>query len=410
MPLSTAVSNKKPARTGPGSWVWLLVLFTAGSFMETVFYGQLTAFTPLYLPYLGVQPDQVARWIGIIAAVSGILGLPFLPFWGALADRFSRKPIIIRSFVLHLTAGAAAILAGNIWIFLLARSISSLSLGNSGLMMTTLSERAPANRQGLAFSIMNSASQIGGFIGPLVGGPIVDRWGFRTLIGIDTFLMLAVVLSLVFGYHDLFRGKLTQPILRMAGDSVKILMNSSRLKALFPALFFLFAGSMLARTYVPLAISKVYPVQDINTVIGIILGAGGLLAIFVSPGMGALADRFGHWKLLFIGAIVQIFLWPLPAFTHNLFTFGAAWALISGIGSGVFSISFTVLSNSTTSDVRGRVMSFAYLPVNVGMIIGPSIGAVIARGSVLNIFPTAAVLTAVGVGLLAAAWRQPVPA
>jgi MFS family permease len=76
----------------------------------------------------------------------------------------------------------------------------------------------------------------------------------------------------------------------------------------------------------------------------------------------------------------------------------------------VFSISFTVLSNSTTSDVRGRVMSFAYLPVNVGMIIGPSIGAVIARGSVLNIFPTAAVLTAVGVGLLAAAWRQPVPA
>ena len=407
--MAAAGSNKKQSGTNPGSWVWLLILFTAGSFIETVFYGQLTAFTPLYLPYLGVQPDQVARWIGIIAAVSGILGLPFLPLWGALADRFSRKPIIIRSFVLHLTAGAAAILAGNIWVFLLARSISSLSLGNSGLMMTTLSERAPANRHGLAFSIMNSASQIGGFIGPLVGGPIVDRWGFRTLIGIDTILMLGVVLSLTFGYHDLFKGKMTEPILRMAGDSLKILMNSSRLKALFPALFFLFAGSMLARTYVPLAISKIYPVQDINTMIGFILGAGGFLAIFVSPGMGALADRYGHWKMLFIGAIVEIFLWPLPAFTHNLFTFGAAWALISGIGSGVFSISFTVLSNSTTSAVRGRVMSFAYLPVNVGLIIGPTIGAVISRGNVLAIFPAAAVLTAVGVGLLVAAWRQPVP-
>ena len=407
--MGTAASDKKQVRTRPGSWVWLLVLFTSGAFIETVFYGQLTAFTPLYLPYLGVQPDQVARWIGIIAAVSGILGLPFLPFWGALADRFSRKPIIIRSFVLHLIAGAAAILAGNIWMFLAARSISSLSLGNSGLMMTTLSERAPSNRHGLAFSIMNSASQIGGFIGPLVGGPIVDRWGFRTLIGIDTILMLAVVLSLVFGYHDLFKGKLTQPIMQMAGDSVKILMKSSRLKALFPALFFLFAGSMLARTYVPLAISKIYPVQDVNTVIGIILGAGGFLAIFISPGMGALADRYGHWKLLFIGAIVEIFLWPLPAFTHNLFTFGAAWSLISAIGSGVFSISFTVLSNSTTSEVRGRVMSFAYLPVNVGLIIGPAIGAVIAHGSVFTIFPAAAVLTAVGVVLLVTAWRLPVP-
>jgi DHA1 family multidrug resistance protein-like MFS transporter len=406
--LAGASSTENQTGTNPGSWVWLLVLFTAGAFFETVFYGQLTAFTPLYLPYIGVQPDQVARWIGIMAAVSGILGLPFLPFWGALADRFSRKPIIIRSFVLHLTAGAATILAGNIWVFLLARSISSLSLGNSGLMMTTLSERAPANRHGLAFSIMNSASQIGGFIGPLVGGPIVDRWGFRTLIGIDTILMLAVVLSLTFGYHDLFKSKINQPIFQMAGDSLKILMNSTRLKALFPALFFLFAGSMLARTYVPLAISNIYPVKDINTIIGFILGAGGLLAIFVSPGMGALADRYGHWKLLFIGAVLEIFLWPLPAFTHNLYTFGAAWALISGIGAGVFSISFTVLSTSTTSEVRGRVMSFAYLPVNIGLIIGPAIGALISHGNVLAIFPAAAVLTAVGVGLLVAAWRQPV--
>lgn len=185
-------------------------------------------------------------------------------------------------------------------------------------------------------------------------------------------------------------------------------MNSARLKALFPALFFLFAGSALARIYVPLAISNIYPALDINTIIGLILGAGGFLAIFVSPGMGALADRYGHWKMLFIGAVVEIFLWPLPAFTHNLYTFGITWALISSIGAGVFSISFTVLSNSTSREVRGRVMSFAYLPVNMGSIIGPAIGAVISRGSVLAIFPAAAVLTAIGVGLLVAAWRQPV--
>ena len=83
-------------------------------------------------------------------------------------------------------------------------------------------------------------------------------------------------------------------------------------------------------------------------------------------------------------------------------------ALISSIGAGVFSISFTVLSNSTTSEVRGRVMSFAYLPVNVGLIIGPTIGAMISHGNVMAIFPAAAVLTAVGVGLLVAAWRFPV--
>src|SRR5450756_1071370 len=84
------------------SWVWLLILFTFSSFIETIFFGQLGAFTPLYLPRIGVRPEEVTLWTGIIASVSGILGLPFLPFWGALADRYARKPVIVRSFVVHL--------------------------------------------------------------------------------------------------------------------------------------------------------------------------------------------------------------------------------------------------------------------------------------------------------------------
>src|SRR5512146_2149835 len=87
------------------SWVWLLALFTFGSFIETVFYGQLTAFTPLYLPKLGIRPEEVSLWTGLIASFASLLGLPFLPFWGALADRYARKPITIRSFIVELLAG-----------------------------------------------------------------------------------------------------------------------------------------------------------------------------------------------------------------------------------------------------------------------------------------------------------------
>src|SRR5512135_2116738 len=215
------------------SWIWLLGLFTFGSFIETIFYGQLTAFTPLYLPRLGIRPVDVALWTGLISSMAGLLGLPFLPFWGALADRYARKPVIIRSFIVELVAGLVALMAGNIWIFILGRAITSLSLGNSGLMMTTLAERAPANRQGLAFSIMNSASPIGAFLGPLVGGPIVDRLGFPALMGIDAGLLLLVVLALTFGYRDHYTGTNRGPLLRMAQDSVKIIWKSSRLRALF---------------------------------------------------------------------------------------------------------------------------------------------------------------------------------
>ena len=38
------------------SWRWLLTLFTVAGFFESVFWGQLLAFTPLYLPLVGVAP------------------------------------------------------------------------------------------------------------------------------------------------------------------------------------------------------------------------------------------------------------------------------------------------------------------------------------------------------------------
>jgi DHA1 family multidrug resistance protein-like MFS transporter len=390
------------------SWVWLLVLYTFGSLVETIFYGQLGAFTPLYLPKLGVAAGQVARWTGIIAAVAGMVGLPFLPFWGALADRYARKPIIIRSFVVHMLAGVFCALAGNIWIFLLGRAISSLALGNSGLMMTTLSERAPGNRQGLAFSIMNSAAPVGIFLGPLIGGPVVDNWGFQSLLGIDAVLMLIVILGLVFGYQDDYTPIESKPILGMALDSLHILWRSGRLRALFPALFTLFAGWMLAMTYVPLAVNALYTGKDIGTQVGFVMGVGGLLALVFSPLIGLLADRYGLWRVLFVGAVLTIFLWPLPALTSGLVAFGLTWALVNGVVSGVFSISFNVLAQSAASDVRGRVMSFAYLPVNVGATIGPALGSAITHESVFTVFPAAALLSALGLVLLYIAKKQPV--
>ena len=393
------------------SWQWLLGLFTIASFIEAAFWGQMSAFTPLYLPKLGVPPADVNEWTGRIASLASLIGIPLLPFWGALADRFGRQPIIVRSFVAHLIAGVVSLLAGNVWVFVVGRAVMSLSLGNSGLMMTTLSERAPSNRIGLAFSIMNTAAPIGAFAGPLLGGPIVDAQGFPALLLIDTALMLAVIVGMTFGYRDTFKATSRDLLLGMAVDSVRIILRSARLRALFPALFLLFAGWMLAFTYVPIATTALYRGDDPGTAVGTVLGAGGFVALLVGPVLGALADRFGHWRVLFAGSLVTIALWPLPGLMSDLIAFAIAWAMLNGVMSGVFALSFSVLSGSAASEVRGRVMSFAYLPVNVGYIIGPAIGSVVAKENVFNVFPVAAVITAVGVGALALAariWRATV--
>ncbi|MBI3522700.1 MAG: MFS transporter [Chloroflexi bacterium] len=389
-------------------WKRMLALFSLASFVEVIAYGQLSAFTPLHLPTIGVAPQDVAFAVGALTAGANILGVAFLPFWGVLADRYGRKPLIIRSFAATGAGLAMAALARDVVGFGVARGLTALNLGNSGLMMTTLAERAPAARIGFAFGVVNGAGPLGAFLGPLVGGPLVDLYGFSAILAVDAVLLGAVVLMLVFGYRDGFIPERNgPPILRGAFDGLALIWRSPRLRYLFPAMLVMFAGWLLTFTYVPLVVATIHSGPDVATAIGIVLGAGGLVTLAASPGIGALADRFGIWRMLYVFAIADALLWLLPWSTRDYIPFVLAWALVNGIGSGVFSLSFNALSESATDATRARVMTFAYLPLNLGLIVGPGIGGLAASADPFNVFPLATLFALSGVAFLAIAKRQP---
>lgn len=393
-------------RRQPSSWFWLLTLFTVGSFIETASFSHVTAFMPLYLPHLGVLEANVPEWTGRIVAVSSAVGIPFMPVWGALADRYARRPVIVRSFVVHLIALILMLLAGNLWVFVFGRAVMSLTFGNSGLMMATLSERVPERRVGLAFAIMAGALPLGGLAGPLLGGPIVDAWGLPTLLAFDSVFVLAVTLAMTFGYRDTFHAVDHRPLVKMTADSVLIIWRSPYLRTLFAALFLLTVGWALGRIYVPLAIMALYQGDQPATVVGLVLGAGALTTVVFTPAMGAAADRYGLWRMLFAGVVVEAILWSTPALANGLVGFTVAWALLGGVVSGVTAISFAVLSGSASSDIRGRVMSLSTLPMIAGSMVGPAIGSVVTQGSVFTVFPVAAGMTTLGIGVLVLARRR----
>ena len=391
------------------SWIWLLAIYTVATFIESMFWGQMAAFTPIFLRQLGMDPSQITFMVGLIAAIVGAAGIPFLPFWGALADRYSRKPLVVRSYVVYLLAGILAVLAGNVWVFILGRSLMGLSLGNTGLMLTTLSERTPANRVGLAFAVMSGAGPVGAALGPLIGGPIVDHWGFRTLLAINVAIMVIVVLGLALGYSDYYRSGKTDPLLRMAVDSVRVSFQAGRLRTLFTAFFLLYAGWTMVYSYLPLVVEKLYNGPNPASTIGLVIGLGGMLALVVSPLFGSLADRYGHWRVLFIAAGIEAAFWLVAFWARNLNFFAVVSCVIIGIASAVFSISFNVLSSSAPSSIRGRVMSFAYLPANLGYFFGPSVGSQLARLDLFYIFPVACAMTVLGIIVLNVARQQAMP-
>lgn len=403
-PAAMVKAKEPPARP----WAGLLALFAGAGFFETAFYGQINAFTPLHLPSLGVSPERVDDWTAWIVVIANAFGILFLPFWGALADRYSRKPVIVRSFVAHILAIVLMLAAGNVWVFIAGRAAMNLALGNTGLMMTTLAERVPPHRMGFAFAILNGASPIGAFLGPLGGGRVIDAWSFDALLAVNAVVMIGVIAFMVFGYRDSFRGSAGSGVFRMASESVLLILRSPRLRALFPALFTLFSGWMLAMTYLPLAVTSLYRGDSPGTVVGMVTAAGGLAALVLSPLVGALSDRIGFWRVLLWGAVVEVLLWPLPALAGTVVSFALAWAVLNGVLSAVFSISFAVLSASTPESIRGRVMSFAYLPVNIAFVVGPLLASfVVDRLGVMAVFPLAAILTLIAIALLLHASRKP---
>jgi len=274
--------------------------------------------------------------------------------------------------------------------------------------MTTLAEGAPASRIGFAYGVVNGAGPLGALAGPLLGGPLVDRYGFAAILAIDAALLAGIVLLLTFGYRDPYvRPTDPPPILRSALGGVALLWQSPRLRALFPALVVLFAGWMLVFIYTPLAIERIHTGPDLATAIGLVLGAGGLVTLVASPGIGALADRLGLLRTYYVVGAMSAAAWILPWLTRDYVPFLVGWAIANGLGSGLFSLSFNVLTRSTTDSTRARIMTFAYLPLNLGFIVGPAIGSIVASTDPFAIFPTAVVLELAGLTLVALALRRP---
>jgi DHA1 family multidrug resistance protein-like MFS transporter len=395
-------------RRARGSWQWLLAIFTLASVLEVVFFGQLSAFLPLYLPRLGVSEADVPAWLARILALAGLVGLLFLPFWGALADRYSRKPVIVRSFVVHLVAGSVMALAPNVWVFGLGYVLTALAFGNTGLMTATLAERTPVGRTAFAITTMNSAGPIGAFVGPLVGGPVYDRFGLPALLLIDVGVMLAVIALLALGYDDRYEPRRDRTLLAMALEGPALLVRSRRLRVLFPALFVVIAGWMAVFAFMPLAVTALYRGDAPGTAVGLVSGAAGLAALAAGPVVGGLADRVGQWRVLFASLAATALLFPLPALAPDLLTFGILWTVVTGIRSGSFGLSFAIMAASADVAHRGRVMSFAYLPLNVGVVVGSALGGLAASANVFLVFPLAAALTLAGLPLLRIAQGQPV--
>lgn len=165
--------------------LWLLGLITlSGSLGMHVFVPAL----PLAGMELGADP-RLMQW----TIVAYILGMALgQPFYGPIADRWGRRPVLLAGLATFVVGGAAAGLATGAHGLIASRFVQALG-GSAGLVLgrAIVRDSAMAGEAASKLALMNLSMTIGPGLAPLVGGAIATLLGWRAIFAVLTVVGLA---------------------------------------------------------------------------------------------------------------------------------------------------------------------------------------------------------------------------
>lgn len=374
-------------------WVVVATLFGATLLVESLSWNQLTAYTPLYLRELQVAPDQVPGWIAAISSVGWILALPLAPFWGVLADRYSRKLIIVRSAAIEAVLFAGWAFATSPWMALAFVCLNGFILGNTGVMLAVQASTTPPQRLALAIGIVGAGSPAGRAVGPILGALLVHLFDVRGMLLFDAAISasMAVLLSVLVREGEHERPADTR-VLSLLRGALSEIAGNPLLWRLFLAVTIADIGFLTMLPYVPVFIARLAPSNSV-TAIGVVLSLAGVGAAIASPLWGMVLQRFGHTSVLNIasaGACATL----LGAGASHALPFFATFMTINAVFlAAILTATMAVMASIVSPERRGAVLGQIMFPFYIGGVIGPVIGGLAFHAGQAVVFSIAAVFS-----------------
>ena len=285
------------------SWRGANFLLLGANVISFAAEGHLVAFAPLQLQELGLSDSGVAVWSGLLFAVTTATALPLGPFWGVLAERFSRRAIILRSQVVLAIALLVAAWAPDLQWLVAARALMGLSFGTGGVIVATQAMLTPSRQVGRAIALVQAAQPIAGSAGPPLGALAIPHVGLRSLLLADAVVLLVGAAALALLLPEPQGGHKPSSVLRRVGEVLGLVWTT-------PAIRWSFLNQAIARgaiavidSYLPVRITQV--AEEPAVAIGWIFGAYGALTTFGAWLLSRIADRVDvlrlYWRSMLLG-------------------------------------------------------------------------------------------------------------
>ncbi len=347
---------------------------------------------PLFIRSLGV-PVAI---VGVIAAASTIVGILVSFPAGMLSDIIGRRPVILTAAFVFATAPFLYLFITSPWQLVLVRVYHGLATAILGPVALAAVADTYETGRGERMGWYSSATMIGRFLAPLIGGILIFGDNFRWVYIASG---AAGILALAAGFRlpdiSSVHGSLRENLMRQRGkygQEIRFIFHHAGIlsTSLIEATQYFAYGAI--ETFLPIYLHEKlgYPAWKI----GVLFTAQILAAAFTKPLMGRLSDRYGRVPMIVSGLALGGATTVLILMSSNYY---AVLFLIAVFGLGLAIV--TASTSALVADLcrakgRGGAMGVLSGIMDVGQSSGP-----IVAGALIGAYSYRSTFAIVGAGM-----------
>jgi len=357
-------------------WKRNLAIAVFGSFTTLVSLSMLLPFLPLYVEQLGARtPSAIVQWSGIAFGATFLGTALTAPLWGHLADRYGRKPMLVRAAIGMAIVMSLIGTAHTVTQLVALRLVAGLVGGYASAATVMVGTQAPRERSGWALGVLSIGALSGSLIGPLVGGFLPDLVGIRGTFFVGGGVIGVAALVTIFFVREDFNHALDTRAPLGGSDDATGMAHKGLIVTLLVTAMMVLLANMSIEPIITVYIAQLgVPHDHLARMAGIVMAASAFGSMLTSARLGSLADRVGSNKVI-IGCLLVTALLMLPQ------AFVTQWWQLAVL-RGLMGMSMAGMLPAVAKGVRalvedrktGKTLGYLQSAQFAGQVIGPLIG------------------------------------
>lgn len=348
----------------PKLWTLSYLNVCIANFLMACSFNLLMPSIPLYITeYLGVPQTKT----GIVLASYAIAILMIRPFSGYLVDLYSRKKILLISFICYVAIFFGYFYAVTIFVFVIVRFFHGITWGLSTVSSSTLAiDLVPSERRAEGIGYFGTFMNVAMAIGPFIAIHIYQNYSFQVLLYCAIFMgILGIVAASFIKAPE--RPKL---------EREKVSFDRFFLLPAWPIFLNQLLPSFAWGTIGPFVAQYGKQINIPNAGIFFLFWAGGIIVSRIFS--GRMVDK-GYIHLVNTSAMAIVATAFLGfALIHNIVAFCVS-GLFIGIGFGMmFPALQTLYINMAENNQRGTANSTYLVGFDLGLALGMLVGGYIS--------------------------------